>query len=125
MSNETSTVETEVAADQGTKKDRVLAYFATNPEASAQDIQKHFEDKYGETVSTNYISMCKSGSGTARTRAVNVSTAISQLIKVRDLVAELGGADAVREAMEVSSKFTECVGSGNELEALDQLEQLS
>jgi len=122
MSTETTATPT---AEKTTKKDRVLAYFTENPEASAQEVQEHFEKEYNESVSTNYISMCKSGSGSARTRAINVPTAISQLIRVKKLVSELGGADAVREAMEISAKFTECVGSGNELEALDQLEQLS
>ena len=124
MSNETATVETtEADAPKVTKKDRVLSYLADNPEASAADVQGHFESEGYGTISANYISMCKGGSG--RSRSVNVSTAIEQLIKVKDLVAELGGADVVREAIETAAKFTECVGAGNEMESLDQLEQLS
>ena len=124
MNTETTATETAATdAPKVTKKDRVLSYLADNPEASAADVQAHFEANDYGTISTNYISMCKGGSG--KSRSVNVSTAIEQLIKVKELVAELGGADAVREAIETAAKFTECVGAGNEIESLKQLEQLS
>lgn len=70
------------------------------------------------------LGLSKSRKASAGGGQVSIADAVKQLVRLRDLVDELGGAEYVREAIETTNRFSALVGSGNEIEALNSLDQL-